>query len=305
MNSLKEFQPEVLVVTGDRLVWIAALARLFRILPLSIPWVAVWHGVVPSQFVIKRFTAWAFSQPDMVIAVSAYGLQEMQKMGAKPLVWQIVQNGADADFFHPAHEIGMNFRNELRISSDAMVLLTVGNVTKRKGQDIVIKALPGILERFPNVVYVIAGLPTLKDELSVLVRELGVQNHVVFLGMVSSKDLPALYNMADIFVLTSRHDANGQFEGYGIVVAEAALCSLPSVVSDNSGLTEVVQDNETGFVVPENDPLATALALIKLLDSIEIRTQMGKNARARALSGQTWNHSISQYDLLLRNLLRE
>jgi phosphatidylinositol alpha-1,6-mannosyltransferase len=176
----------------------------------------------------------------------------------------------------------------------------VGNVTERKGQEIVIRALPEILAQVPNTHYLIAGLPTRKKELLIIAEELGVADHVHFLGRVENRRLVSLLNCADVFVMTSRSTKDGDFEGFGIAAVEAALCGKPAVVSGDSGLAEAVIDGVTGIVVPQNDEEATADAIVSLLTDGERREEMGGAARKRALAGQTWEQTAKHYDTALR-----
>ncbi len=185
---------------------------------------------------------------------------------------------------------------------DARILLTVGHVSERKGQDIVIRALAELRDA-GAVHYVMAGLPTKEREFSALARELGVAERVHFLGRVGSARLVGLMNACDLFVMTSRHDESGDFEGYGIAVVEAALCGRPAVVTGNSGLAEAIEDGRTGIVVPENDVGATAAAIQNLLADSGKRRAMGAAARARAISQQTWDRSVFLFDRLLREVV--
>jgi len=182
-------------------------------------------------------------------------------------------------------------------------MLTVGNVTERKGQHVVIRALPYILREVPNVHYLIAGLPTMKEQFRALAAALGVADHVHFLGRVPQEDLPLLMNACDAFVMTSVNTPSGDVEGYGIAVVEAALCGKPAVVSDRTGLAEAVLDRVTGLVVPQNDPKQTAEALITLLTDEFLRQRLGAAAKQRALAEQTWSARAKAYDLVLRKYL--
>ena len=168
----------------------------------------------------------------------------------------------------------------------------------------VIRALPRVLAAHPNVVYVMAGLPEKQAEYTALAQELGVAHALRFAGLVDDDDLPPLYNRADLFVLVSRRTSDGDVEGYGIVVQEAALCGLPAVVSRDCGLTEAIREGETGVSVPPDDPAATAAALIALLDDDAARRRMGD--RARELAAQaTWAERVADYDRLLRALVAQ
>jgi phosphatidylinositol alpha-1,6-mannosyltransferase len=159
-----------------------------------------------------------------------------------------------------------------------------------------------VLKRIPDAHYLMAGLPAIRPKLEALAGELGVHDRVHFLGRVDDAALLGAYNACDVFVMTSRHSAEGDFEGYGIAVVEAALCGKPAVVSNDSGLVEAVVAGETGFHAPIDDPKATAAALIELLQDRELRQRMGQAARARALLEQTWSRQADRYAEVLQPL---
>ena len=138
----------------------------------------------------------------------------------------------------------------------------------------------------------IAGLPTKRSEYESLAGNLGVAGHVHFLGSVVTGDLVRLYNACDLFVMTSRTTSTGDCEGYGIAVVEAALCGKPAVVSQGSGLSEAIVDGDTGVAVAQNDPNATADAIITLLSDDKGRCAMGQAAQRRAITEQTWDHRM-------------
>jgi phosphatidyl-myo-inositol dimannoside synthase len=304
-SLIKTIQPDVLVVTGDQQVWLAALMQVYLKIvfqPYRFPWCAIWHGVIPRSYVTRQMTCWAFGQSDLTITVSQYSRRRMIDMGVRPHRNLTITNGADEERFYPDYYAGLELRAKLGLS-DALILLTVGHVSERKGQDIVIRALPRILQSMPNVHYLIVGLPTRQAPLEKLAIELGVSEYVHFLGRVDADALCAVYNACDVFVLTSRHSSDGEFEGYGIVAAEAALCAKPSIVADNSGLPEAVQNGRTGLIVPENDPLATARAIQNLLQTPSLRKQMGERARQCALRKRTWSTCMRKYDKVLSQLI--
>jgi phosphatidylinositol alpha-1,6-mannosyltransferase len=296
---IRNWKPDMLVVTGDRQVWLAAAMQFF--IRLKLPWCAVWHGVIPPFFPARQLGVWAFHQADLIISVSQYSLEQLLNMGVKPRRQLVIENGADQDQYLPDPEGGRDFLRGLNLT-DAKILLTVGHVSERKGQDIVIRALPEIIKSIPNVHYLMVGLPTMQDRLAKLACELDVSAHVHFMGRLDIKMLNAAYNACDVFVLTSRHGDNGEFEGYGIVAVESALCAKPAVVAGNSGLAEAIVDGQTGFVIPENDSHAAAQAILKLLMDPALKKQMGERARRRALREQTWAICMSRYDEALRQL---
>jgi phosphatidylinositol alpha-1,6-mannosyltransferase len=152
--------------------------------------------------------------------------------------------------------------------------------------------------------YAIVGMPTRGEDIRRLAAELGVAERVHLLGRLDDARLVRVLNAADLFAMTSRHTADGDFEGYGIAVVEAALCGLPSVVSSGSGLSEAVVDGQTGLCVPQEDPCATAAAMRELMEDTERRRAMGQAARRRAEAEQTWDRRMPIYDALLREVAR-
>ena len=227
----------------------------------------------------------------------------MLALGVHPQKERVIPNGADDDLFRPVENEQIElFRQRLGLENKPL-LLTVGNVTERKGQDVVIRALPELLQSVPEVHYLLVGLPTLKAELTNLAQRLGVEDRVHFLGRLDAQALVAAYNACDVYVMTSRHSKSGDFEGYGIAAVEAALCGKPAVVSGGSGLEEAIQPDQTGLVVPEDDPGATAVAIARLLQDGPLRLQFGLKARQRALTEQTWANRVALYDQALREIV--
>lgn len=299
-SRLRSDRPDVVVASGGRAVLLSAIAcRGTRT-----PWVAIAHG---TEF--GKRTGWMASAlrrsiggAVAVVCVSEYTRMLMRECGVRPKEETVIPNGADPVRFRivPAATI-RETRRELGVP-DGRLLITVGHVTKRKGQDVVVRALPRILEAAPDVHYLVAGLPTLGPELMRLAAELGVAKRVHLLGRVDDTRLPAVLNAADLFVLTSRRTETGDVEGFGIAVVEAALCGKPAVVAADSGLAEAVRDGVTGVCVPPDDPAATASAIGELLESDARRRGMGESARTRALTEQTWASRCEEYDLLLRRI---
>jgi phosphatidyl-myo-inositol dimannoside synthase len=298
-RSVRGWRPSVILATGNRCVWLASMFRVMSRVPL----VAVGHG---TEFGLKSswertLTRWAFGRADGVVAVSRYTLSKMHELGARPQSERVINNGADEEAFAPGGE-SEGFRQRHGLGK-LPLLLSVGNVTARKGHDTVIRALSEILRVVPGVQYVVIGLPTLRARMEALATQLGVAERVHFLGRVDQETLAAAYNACDVFLMPSRNTPDGDFEGFGIAAVEAALCGKPSIVSAGSGLAEAVQDGVTGICIPEDDAAAMAAAVIRLLLAPELRTHMGEAARQRALTEQTWSVRAREYDEFLRAIV--
>jgi len=293
-RALKQ-PPDVAIATGVSSVWLLAL------LGRRVPWVAIGHGtefVTPAAW-RKVVNRWAFGRADAVICVSGYTAGRLVAAGIRPRRLEVIPNGADHERFRPAAEDGRRFRRAHGLG-DAPVVLTVGNVSERKGQDVVVRALARGAGALAGAHYVIAGLPTRAAEIEALARDLDVADRVHLLGRLPAGDLPAAYNAADVFAMTSRQVAAGDVEGYGIAVVEAALSGCPAVVTSDSGLAEAVIDGHTGLVVAQDDAAATAEAMQALLDDPVRREAYGHEARRRALDELTWRSLAGRYDTVLR-----
>jgi phosphatidylinositol alpha-1,6-mannosyltransferase len=290
--------PDVAIATGMTSVWLLALFGR------HLPWIAIGHGtefVTPSPW-RRLVNRWAFGRADAVVCVSGYTADRLVAAGIRPRRLAVIPNGADDDRFAPDPAAGERFRDAHGLGS-APVLLTVGNVSERKGQDVVVRALALGRGELARAHYVIAGLPTRADEIQRLAVELGVADRVHLLGRLPAEHLAAAYNAADVFAMTSRQVAAGDVEGYGIAVVEAALCAVPAVVTADSGLAEAVLDGSTGLVVPQDDAGATARALEALLDDPQRREAQGRRARERAVAELTWRGLSERYDEVLRDVV--
>lgn len=297
-------RPDILVATGKRAAWVTyALSCLYRL-----PWVAVGHGSefgTPSRFV-QALMRWTYSRADAVVCVSDFTRTFLEASGIRPRHLSVIPNGADDETFHIQKPFETRSGAEaLGLPASSRLILTVGNVCDRKGQDVVIRALPAVVRQIPDAHYLLAGLPTIRDRLATLAAELKVQDRVHFLGCVDTSTLVSLMNLCDVFALTSRRTPDGDIEGFGIAVVEAALCGKPAVVTAASGLSEAIEDGRTGLAVAEGDASAVADALIRLLSDEPLRRRMGEAAQLRAINEQTWSRRAVQYDeLLTRVLLR-
>ena len=296
---IRRSEPNAVIASGSRSVWLAAS----RLRGGAMPWLAVGHG---SEFGAGGWEGyavrWAFGQATEVVCVSEFTREWMRRSGVSPRRESVIHNGADdRQFRRLAADDAKAARAELGIRSGRL-LVTVGNVTERKGQDIVVKALPRILGEAPDTHYLVVGLPSRGDELQALARRLGVAERVHLLGRTEPERLVRLLNAADLFVMTSRPTAHGDVEGYGIAAVEAALCGLPAVVASGSGLAEAVRDRETALLVPPDDPEATAGAVLRLWRDPALLRAMGERARVRAISEQTWTRVAANYDERLREI---
>ncbi|MGK7962304.1 glycosyltransferase family 4 protein [Crocosphaera sp.] len=151
----------------------------------------------------------------------------------------------------------------------AKVLMTVARLWSGdiyKGVDVTIRALPKILQSFPNVKYVVIGRGDDRPRLEQLTKDLGISERVVFAGFVPSEDLVNHYRLADAYIMPSQ-------EGFGIVYLEAMACGVPVLSGDADGSADPLQDGQLGWRVPHRDPQAVAQGCNEILQGNGQRCQ--------------------------------
>lgn len=176
---------------------------------------------------------------------------------------------------------------------DRQVVVTVGRLQKRKGQDMLIRALPQIREAVPDVLYSIVGHGAERESLEQLAAELNVQNHVEFRGETTDAELANCYRQCDLFALPNR-EIDGDIEGFGMVLLEAQACGKPVLAGDSGGTAETMTPGETGIVVDCTKPEPLAQAVCELLTDEKRREEMGRAARRWVVEHFDWSSLAEQ-----------
>lgn len=197
----------------------------------------------------------------------------------------VLRPGADLQMFHPELD-----RDPVRSRyglADRPLIVCVSRLVERKGQDILIEAMPAIDRRVPGVALLIVGDGPYRTKLESLAR--GLRDSVFFAGEVSETELPLHYAAADVFAMPCRSRLGGlEVEGWGNVFIEAAACGLPVVVGDSGGAREALVDGETGFLVDGRQVADVASAISRLLGDRQMSAAMGAAGRARVERDHAW-----------------
>jgi len=294
-------KPDLIIGTGRHPTWFASFTSMI----LRIPLVTIGHGTEFTQSTSKydfKINKWAYGRSNFIISISEYTKEIILKSGIKNKNIKVIPNPGNEQIFKKLNNAEIEkFRSKKNILN-RKVILTVGSLSERKGQRVIIESLPKIIESQPDILYVAIGPPALKEQFNELASILGVKQNVFFPGIVSEEELVLWLNACDFFVMTSV-SVNGDYEGYGIAVIEAALCGKTSVVSDNGGLKEAVINQHTGMVVPENNVQVTTNTILELLKDDGKLINLSENAFSKASTYNTWKSIGQQYNKQLKTFI--
>jgi radical SAM protein with 4Fe4S-binding SPASM domain len=244
---------------------------------LIAPWVA--HSEADGVYRASQIAG--LSAADAVFCVSRFSTELARTRGVNEAVLRTVENGVDAQRFHPGPP-DPALRHRLGLHEDDEIVLTVSRLAPRKGHRTALEAVARLAARRPRLKYVFTGESHhRRTELAALSDELGIASRVVAAGFVSDEELPALYRLARVFVLLSESDPASDVEGFGVALLEAAASGLPVVAAHSGGMPEAVAPDETAFLVAPGDVEGAAEAMGRLLDRPELARAFGERGRAR------------------------
>lgn len=217
-----------------------------------------WMIYYPAEKFLSRFT-------DGLITINQEDYRRAQKFHAGKTIL-IPGVGIDLDKFQKKEPTRQEIRNKLGIPEIKIILMSVGELTKRKNHMAVIEALACLKEY--DILYVVCGDGSMKARLRARAEELGVRERVKLLGF--RKDIAELHKMADIFVFPSLQ------EGLPVALMEAMASGLPIVASRIRGNEDLIQNNRGGYLVKAQDSEQLAEAISKMIKNPEQRDKMEK-----------------------------
>ncbi|MCP4372485.1 MAG: glycosyltransferase family 4 protein, partial [Deltaproteobacteria bacterium] len=210
--------------------------------------IAVFQNYKVERFLMKRIIRSA----QLNLANSSFTESLIKALGGSKIRTAVIHPGFNPKPLQVSDaKKGLLLRERL---NGEPIILTVGRLQRRKGQDNIIRALPEITKHFPEVKYVIVGstyasTPGLTDELNKMATQLGVSQHVVLVGEVENEELPYYYKACDLFIMPNRDEPGGDVEGFGIVFLEAGFLGKPVIGGNSGGVPDAVQHGKTGLLV--------------------------------------------------------
>ena len=205
--------------------------------------------------------------------------------------------GIDTTHFAPVIDADQ-LKRELDLDNKR-VIVSVGRLVHRKGQDTLVEALPEILKRHPNAHLLFVGVGPHLEYIHKRAIQLGVLGSISFVGRVQYSELPRFISVGEIFAMPSRSRLAGlEVEGLGIVYLEASACELPVVGGLSGGAPDALLEGETGFAADGLDPSSVAQSVVALLDDPDRAKEMGKRGRQWIIDEWEWRHWSKSFNEL-------
>ena len=205
-----------------------------------------------------------------LVTVSNLNKKKVVDLGIAPIEkLKNIYSGIDLTLF--INEKNDQFRKELNLDSNHLLLGSVGRLSNQKDPVTMIEAFYIVIKRFPNAHLTLVGDGELRDEILIKIDQLQLNGRVHLTG--NKNDPWKIYHSLDLFIMSSI------YEGLGRSITEALSCGVPVVCTSVEGVPEIVRDNETGILVPPKDPGALATGIIKSLNDMDNARKMAEEGR--------------------------
>lgn len=251
----------------------------------EVPLVMVEHGRI-----LKEILNWkpmhnkiikTLNSADHIMCVSDDLFSIALNNGIDENKLSVVPIGVDIDLFIKGNvEL---IKEEFDINASTKIILYVGQLIPRKGLKYLIEAIPKIISKHKDTLFVFAGTGPQRKELESICQQKGIQNNILFTGGLDVTQLIKWYSIADLFVLPSLS------EGRPTVIYEAMACEIPIIATDVGGVSEQIKNEYNGIVIP---PMSSNLLITNinyLLGNEDLCKEMGINGRKRIIEkGWTW-----------------
>lgn len=267
------------IATGKFPLWNVAFSSLF----FKCYKIAVIHGTEVNfkSSLLRRAIDISLKRFNVIVAVSQYTAGLISHLEREI---QVIPNGIDLN------EWQRSKTTEIKLTGSP-VMTTVGRVSLRKGQLEVIKLLPQLKKKYPNIHYHCIGIPTEADAFLDEAKALGVDLHVTFHGAVDDDTLKEMLLATDVFVMLSIESSTGDVEGFGIAILEANALGIPALGSKGCGIEDAIKDGVSGFLVDGTD----GSAFVSRIDTLLSHHQRFKQGAEWWAKKHDWNEIVKQY----------
>ena len=255
-----------------------------------------WAKIFPFNFAIKRIG----KNVDHLTYLGEFTRQAISKALSRKSAAEMVKiaPGIDTAHFIPQPD-AMQKRKELGLQ-DKKIIISVGRLVHRKGQDNLIQAMPAVLKKIPNAHLLLVGEGPYRKHLEKLVTKSSLEQNVTFAGRIMYDKLPSYLSAADLFAMPSRSRFFGlEVEGLGIVYLEASACGIPVVAGNSGGAPDAVLEGVTGLCVDGTNIEQITAALVEICSDAERASHMGAAGRNWIVEQWRWDFWSEKFNALL------
>jgi phosphatidylinositol alpha-1,6-mannosyltransferase len=255
-----------------------------------------WAKIFPFRLAIKRIG----KNVDHLTYLGEFTRQAISKPLTRKSATEMVKiaPGIDTAHFIPQPD-AMQKRKELGLQ-DKKIIISVGRLVHRKGQDNLIQAMPAVLKKIPNAHLLLVGEGPYRKHLEKLVMKSSLEQNVTFAGRIMYDRLPSYLSAADLFAMPSRSRFFGlEVEGLGIVYLEASACGIPVVAGNSGGAPDAVLEGVTGLCVDGTNIEQITAAIVEICSDAERASHMGAAGRNWIVNQWRWDIWSKEFNALL------
>ena len=255
-----------------------------------------WAKIFPFNFAIKRIG----KNVDHLTYLGEFTRQAISKALSRKSATEMVKiaPGIDTAHFIPQPD-AMQKRKELGLQ-DKKMIISVGRLVHRKGQDNLIQAMPAVMKKIPNAHLLLVGEGPYRKHLEKLVTKSSLEQNVTFAGRIMYDRLPSFLSAADLFAMPSRSRFFGlEVEGLGIVYLEASACGIPVVAGNSGGAPDAVLEGVTGLCVDGTNIEQITAAIVEICSDAERASHMGAAGRNWIVDQWRWDIWSEEFNALL------
>ncbi len=214
-----------------------------------------------------------------------------------PRKLEVIHNGINIQKLPSPAKLD-RFKSDLNIDGKK-VILSISSLLKRKGQQHIIRALPAVIKRVPEAIFILVGQGSYLPELERLIQELGLEDHVrMTRSFVASSEIQMFLNICHVFVLVS------VLESFGIVYLEALSQGRPVIGTRGEGDGDFIVDGENGFLVDPDNTEELAQRIVAVLENYSLRESMGRQGKKMVVEEYLWKHNVGKVVGAYRELIR-
>ncbi len=294
---LRSFNPDILHAGWVQTAGLMAAATGYHPF-LLMPWGSDILVSPQKSFIQRKIAQYVTKRADMIACDAEEVKKRIIEIADYPedkivtFPW-----GIDLKIFHPSRENRLRVRQKLGWS-DKKILVMTRTFLPVYGIEYFLRAIPEIVEKFPQTKVLVSGSGPLEGFLHGIVKELKISDEVLFLGQIPNADLVQYLNAADIYVSSSLSD------GTSLSLLEAMACALPVVVSDVPAILEWIQDGVNGLVVPRKNTTQLVEKISYLLQDEGLAHKMGKKNFEIAQERANWDKNFKRLEEMYATLAR-